>query len=135
MAINTRVLSSCGKIPRHTDRGSQAGGVDVSIERARGQDVRLHAEGWTQPRRDRQCLALIAYSVIAGAAALVVGAAVSLAASGSQRLTLWIAATSTAAITAGVVRESRLVSTWSLKCGHLLRRLTSFPQPPDQGCN
>jgi hypothetical protein len=110
-------------------------GVDVSIERARGVDARLQAEGRPQPRRDQQCLALIVYSVIAGSAALVVGAVVSLVASGPQRLTFWVAATSTAAVTAGVARESRLVSTWSLTCGRLLRRLTSFTQPPDEGCN
>ena len=120
-------------MPGHTDRGFQFSGVDVSVERAGGVDARLRAEGWPQPRRNWQWLALIVYSVIAGTAALVIGAAVSLAASGSQRLTLWAAATSTAAVTAGVAHESRLFSNWTLKCSCLLRRLMSSPQLHEQG--
>jgi hypothetical protein len=50
----------------------------------------------------------IAYFLITGIVSLMVGAGVSLAASGTGRLVLWSGATATTAVAAGIAYESRL---------------------------
>jgi hypothetical protein len=68
-------------------------------------------------------LALIVYSVISGTVAFVLGAVLSLAVQGSQRLALWSASTGVIAVTAGIAHESRLLTACRLACGRCLRRL------------
>jgi hypothetical protein len=53
----------------------------------------------------------MAYFLISGIMSLAVGAAVSLAASGTGRLALWSGATATTAVAAGIAYESRRVRT------------------------
>jgi hypothetical protein len=71
----------------------------------------------------RRGLALIVYSVISGTVAFVLGAVLSLAVQGSQRLALWSAGTGVVAVTAGIAHESRLLTACRLACGRRLRRL------------
>jgi hypothetical protein len=67
---------------------------------------------YTEPERlaqpKRKPASAIAYFLIAGIVSLMVGAGVSLAASGTGRLVLWSGATATAAVAAGIAYESRL---------------------------
>jgi len=101
-------------------------GVDVGHEHAPNADARWPVEGRLQASQGRRGLALIVYSVTSGAVAFVMGAIISLAAQGSERLTLWAAATGAAAVAAGIARESRFLSSCRLACGRLLRRLAKL---------
>lgn len=59
-------------------------------------------------RRRRAPIFCIVYFLISGAVSLMVGAAVSLAASGTGRLVLWSVTTGAVAVSAGIAYESRL---------------------------
>jgi hypothetical protein len=59
-------------------------------------------------RRRRTPAWSIAYFLISGTVSVMVGAAVSLAASGMGRLVLWSVATGVVAVSAGIAYESRL---------------------------
>lgn len=59
-------------------------------------------------QRKRRSASAIAYFLTAGIVSLMVGAGVSLAASGTGRLVLWSGATATTAVAAGIAYESRL---------------------------
>lgn len=73
--------------------------------------------------RGRRGLALIAYSVVSGTVAFVLGALLCLAVHGSQRLALWSVGTGVVAVTAGIAHESRPLTVCRLACGRCLRRL------------
>jgi hypothetical protein len=60
-------------------------------------------------QRKRTPISAIAYFLMAGIVSLMVGAGVSLAASGTGRLVLWSGATATTAVAAGIAYESRLL--------------------------
>jgi len=59
--------------------------------------------------RERARIAVLIYSLAAGAISVMAGAAASLAASGSGRIVLWSAATCACGIAAGIAYESRLL--------------------------
>jgi hypothetical protein len=60
-------------------------------------------------QRKRAPISATVYFLIAGIVSLMVGAGVSLAASGTGRLVLWSGATATTAVAAGIAYESRLL--------------------------
>lgn len=101
-------------------------GVDVGHEHAPSADARSRVEAYTPSRPGWPRPALIIYSLTAGTAAVLVGAAVSLIAPGPQRLTLWATATGVVAVAAGVARDSRLLTCCCRACGRFLRRLAKL---------
>ena len=82
--------------------------------------------GRLMPRSERSWLERTVYCVISGAFAVVTGAIVSLAATGSARITLWSAVTAATALAAGMAHESRLISLCRFSCGRWLRRLAKL---------
>jgi len=66
------------------------------------------ATGVEGERPRRSLISTIVYFLISGIVSLMVGAAVSLAASGPGRLALWSGVTATTAVAAGIAYESRL---------------------------
>jgi hypothetical protein len=99
-------------------------GLDVARECVPNADAPWRAgEGVRIPSRSRRGLALIVYSVLSGTIAFALGAALSLAVQGSQRLAVWSAGTGVVAVAAGVAHESRLLTDCRLACGRWLRRL------------
>jgi hypothetical protein len=82
------------------------------------------SDGLALPRRSP--VPAIAYFLISGIVSLMVGAAVSLTASGTERLALWSGATATTAVAAGIAYESRLfrigVQAFSQRRSQLRRR-------------
>jgi hypothetical protein len=73
-----------------------------------------------------QWLMLTVYSVASGFVAFTVGAIVSLAASATSRLTIWVATTVTISVAAGIARESRLIISFRHFGHRLLRRLVQL---------
>jgi hypothetical protein len=69
------------------------------------------AAGVDGGRPRRSPVPAIAYFLISGIVSLAVGAAVSLAASGTARLALWSGVTATTAVAAGIAHESRWLRT------------------------
>jgi hypothetical protein len=98
-------------------------GGDVAPKHAPDVDAAWRTEERVQVASlGRQGLALIVYSVISGTVAFVLGAVLSLAVHGSQRLALWSAGTGVIAVTAGIAHESRFLTACRLACGRRLRR-------------
>lgn len=79
-----------------------------------------------EPDGDWHVLALIFYALGSGVVAVVVGAVVSIAGHGTQRLELWVAATSATATAAGIAHDSRLMASCRLACSRLIRRLAKL---------
>ena len=100
--------------------------VDVDHEHAPNGEVRCRVGANPSLSSDLRILPLITYSVASGVVAVVLGAMISLTMQGSQRLMLWAAATGTASVIAGIVRESRLLSACRLAFGRFLRRLAKL---------
>lgn len=81
--------------------------------------VRLRADGRHEARHGQLILLVISYSLASGTVAVAIGAAVSLAAPGVNRLALWSSVTASAAVGAGFLYDSQLIR----DCRRFLRRL------------
>ena len=80
----------------------------------------------SDPDSDWRVLTLVAYAVTSGAIAIFVGAAISFAAHGTQRLELWAAATGATATAAGIAHDSRLMASCRLGFSRLIHRLAKL---------
>ena len=76
--------------------------------------------------REWRVLTLMVYAVGSGVIAVFVGAVISFAAHGTQRLVLWAAATSATATAAGIAHDSRLMTNCRLGFSRLIRRLAKL---------
>jgi hypothetical protein len=110
LAMNRRKQSPSGAADWVRGPGPADGDGDVE----RGQSFLVtsdpHLPSDEGPARGRWTpLLAVAYFLLAGIVSLTIGAAVSLAASGTGRLALWAGVTGAIAIAAGIAYDSRLV--------------------------
>jgi hypothetical protein len=119
LAIGRHAPTLGGKMPRVGVENLSSEGFDVDRDQAGTMISRSHADesirdGW---------IMLTVYAVASGTVAVTAGAVVSLVVAGPHRLDLWAATTGATAIAAGIVRESRIITTCRLACQRLWRRL------------